>query len=439
MFVKKLTTIFLVLFAIACNPHPAPLTTPSPSPASFPPLLPVMASAPPSAPTSTTTSTPTVAPTLTPTTTPTMAPAATSLPPLFEALMKPFVEEAQRRRHERARNEPDYAKKIDVALNENRVNFLFFCWGETHEPPLTEKGIVGSHTIVSYDYRQRELAIISLTHDLRAPEVERLAHPNSKSSAMRLDQAYLWRKDQALNRLVLENATGLAIDFQIFCRESAIQRLVDEVFNGVEVEVETTFQVHPFYLDGQKYPAATFPAGRQKLNGTQVLQFIKTVPVSSGYYGKNLEHNSRKAVVFKGLAKALENQSQNREFWLKAWTFAGKEAVSGNLSVDSPLAMFTSVLMAGAELAGNKNAFAGSGLPEIKKSLYVVDPCCGDGGVQWVSANAAVNPLTQKDISESVYQGLDFEVPVGANPYGDLVTEYWGSVRQLVKKFLLGQ
>ncbi len=58
---------------------------------------------------------------------------------LFDSLMRPFMYEAQIRREDRARKEPDYAKRIDKDLNEGRINFVLFGYGETHEPPATER------------------------------------------------------------------------------------------------------------------------------------------------------------------------------------------------------------------------------------------------------------------------------------------------------------
>ena len=81
-----------------------------------------------------------------------------------------FAKEAERRRAELAKTDPDHSRRIDKALNDGRVNFLLFGYGETHEPPATEKAIIGSQTIISYDTHTRKADIISLTHDIRAPE-----------------------------------------------------------------------------------------------------------------------------------------------------------------------------------------------------------------------------------------------------------------------------
>jgi hypothetical protein len=69
----------------------------------------------------------------------------------------------------------------------------------------------------------------------------------------------------------------------------------------------------------------------------------------------------------------------------------------------------------------------------VQRTLYVVDPASGDGGVQWVQANANDNPITQRDISEHRYGELAMEVPYHGDPYApDLVANYWPDVRKLI-------
>lgn len=60
---------------------------------------------------------------------------------LFDSLLRPFLYEAQKRREDRSRKDPEFIKRIDEGLNEGRVNFLLFGYGETHEPPATERAL----------------------------------------------------------------------------------------------------------------------------------------------------------------------------------------------------------------------------------------------------------------------------------------------------------
>lgn len=363
---------------------------------------------------------------------------AASTDALFDVLMQPLAAEARRRRADMARRDPDFLKRIDAELNAGRVNFLLFGYGETHEPPLTEKAIIGSYTIISYDLRTRQADILSFTHDIRAPEIEReLTKRGGRPTAARIDQAYNVGGFK-LMRQVLEDATGLALDFQVTFKDAALQRLVDNVFEGVEITAPMAFDVHPFYLDGVKYPGGHFPQGLQKLNGRQVIQFIKTVPVAEGLYDKVLEHNARKSLVFEALLRALNEKYTDRAFWLKSAAFVAGEFISGAIVCDfDPLALIVNNIGSATSRLSKSLAEASEWrMPTISRSLYIVDAAHGDGGVQWVNANAAENPITQKDIDAGMYPTLAMEVPLNANPYGDLVTGYWTSVRVLVKETL---
>lgn len=373
-----------------------------------------------------------------PTTTP-ITNAVASNESVFDSLLTPFVNEARKRRAEQAKSDPDYLKRVDRTLNEGRINFLLFGYGESHEPPLTEKSLIGSQTIISYDLRTRQADIISFTHDIRAPEIEReMVKRGSKLSPVRIDQAYNVGGFKLMKK-VLEDATGLSIDFQITFKDSVLQGLVDNVFQGIDVNVPESFDVHPFYLDDVKYGEGHFDQGMQKLSGRQVIQFIKTVPITEGAYDKVLEHNSRKALVFDAILQSLTQNYSDKGFWLRASSFVAGEMVKGSIVYDfDPVPLIVNNIgstTASLQRTMNKDG-AGIALPKINRSKYIVDAAQGDGGVQWVTANAAENPITKKDVDNGVYPTLDMEVPINANPYGDLVAEYWTSVRVLIKQSL---
>lgn len=371
------------------------------------------------------------------------APTARAAPDaLLDGVMLPLAREAEHRRSETARSDPEFAKRVDAALNAGRVNILLFGYGETHEPPFTERALIGSHTLISYDTRTRTADIISFTHDIRAPEIEReLSKRGEKPAARRMDRAYFVGGFR-LQRKMIENATGLAVDYQIVFRDAALQRLIDDVFDAIEVTAPMAFEAHPFYLDGVKYPAGHFPQGPQTLNGRQTIQFIKTVPVAEGAYDRLLEHNARKSLVFDALLRALREKYTDRAFWLKGAAFVAREVWSGAIVCDfDPLALIVNTISsATASLkALSDDAASANVLPQINRAVYIVDPAHGDGGVQWVNANAAENPITRQDIEAGMYPTLAMEVPLHANPYGDLVTGYWTSVRALVKATLLAE
>ena len=72
------------------------------------------------------------------------------------------------------------------------------------------------------------------------------------------------------------------------------------------------------------------------------------------------------------------------------------------------------------------------------RELVIHDPAFGDGGVRRVHYMATQpedtdNPLVKSEIEMGSLAPYML-IPVGGNPYAsDLVAEYWGAVRQLVK------
>jgi len=54
-----------------------------------------------------------------------------------------------------------------------------------------------------------------------------------------------------------------------------------------------------------------------------------------------------------------------------------------------------------------------------------------------VTANAATNAITRKDLAAGRYPDLSMEIPFDADPYAqDLVVSYWPSVRQVIRRSL---
>ena len=212
----------------------------------------------------------------------------------------------------------------------------------------------------------------------------------------------------------------------------------------MEVQIPQTFEVHPFYLNGKKYPASKFLQGRQKLTGTQVIQFIKTVPVAERAYDVALEHNTRKYIVFEALLESLKTKSSEPVFWLGAGKFAAGEINSGMLAYDFDHTLLVKnqvgdVLVNLGKYAATDKSQKPSGLhfPRLNKRRYIVDRTQGDGGVRWVSPDVD-DPYIRADVKNGVYANYDMEVPYNGNPYSaDLANDYWCSTRSLVQTALL--
>jgi hypothetical protein len=351
----------------------------------------------------------------------------------FERVLHPLLLEAKRRRQAAAAEDPTYWTRLDPRLNATRLNFLLFGYGETHEPPITEKAFIGSITIFSYDYATRSIDLVSLTHDIRAPEAERYLHAQGHDQVgpIKLDRVYGMGGFPLLRRTI-EDASGLAIDFQLAFREQAIQSATDDVFRGLDVNVPLPFKVNGFYLDDVKYPPGEFQAGVQHLSGIQVIQFIKTVPVEQNY-DPRLEHNARKHLVFRSIMDALKEHSGDVGFLGRAALFFSGQVAQDSIAYDFDMRSLLIDNLRSMMTDFHRSAASDTDMPGVARTMYVVDPASGDGGVQWVLANAHDNPITQRDLDQHVYGETAMEVPYHGDPYApDLASGYWTDVRQLI-------
>jgi LytR_cpsA_psr family len=356
----------------------------------------------------------------------------------FERLLRPFLNESQRARTARAAADPAYWTRVDRNLTAQRLNFLLFGYGETHEPPVTEREFIGSFTIFSYDYRSKSIDLVSLTHDIRAPEIERHLRDQGQQQVgpIKIDRAYGFGGFPLMRR-TLEDATGLAIDFQVAFKEEAIAGATDRVFGGIEVDVPLAFDVNAFYMDGRKHSPGSFKQGLQRLDGMQVIQFIKTVPVEQNYDAR-LEHNARKHLVFRALMDSLRAQVGDIGFLGRGALFFTGEVAGRSIEHDFDV---SSLLVENLWQLITDRRDEPSGehaVPGIARTLYVVDPASGDGSVQWVRANAVTNPATQRDVAAGVYSNeLAMELPYHGDPTApDLISGYWLDVRQLIGRRL---
>jgi hypothetical protein len=156
------------------------------------------------------------------------------------------------------------------------------------------------------------------------------------------------------------------------------------------------------------------------------------VPVEE-HYDARLEHNARKHLVFRSLMDSLQRQVGDVRFLAKGALFFGGEVVSSAIAYDFDLRSLLLENLGQLISERDRPPAADTSVPTIARTLYVVDPLSGDGGVQWVKANARTNPVTQRDLDRNHYGETAMEVPYSGDPYAeDLVTGYWLDVRKLV-------
>lgn len=351
---------------------------------------------------------------------------------LFNELVKPLVDQATRKREEKKKNDPEFAQRIDWDLNRDRVNIVLFGHGVSHEPPH-DLDIIGSPTVLSLNLKDNSIDIVSLTHDLRAPEVEEYLKKQGRyEGPAKIDKAYLKGNFDVLAR-TMENATGLTADFQIALEDTGIKYLVDDVLQGVTVDVPKDFVANQFTLENRGYPERPFSKGPQKLDGLQTMQYMKALV--KGTYDKDLERNLRKSQVFKALMTSLENQIKDPTLVLRLAGYLFQEAlIRKNAAIDFELPRIAQELARqGLSQIPNIRSLDPKFGFKFGKSAYVVDIASGDGGVTWVGSSVSPKVVSEKD--QGLYKDMNMAVPSGdIDPDSkNLAQDYWGSVRKTVK------
>lgn len=366
---------------------------------------------------------------------------------LFTNLIAIFSEEAKKRRFERAQTDPEFSRRVEPELNENRVNFLLFSWGWTFEPPFVYPAVIGSQTIFSYDGKRRMVDLVSLTHDIRAPEIEKYL---VDQGAPQRRAILIWRAyftpgggEAGFNFMgqILERATGLAVDFQLAFEEDLLADFIKTCLgNKIRVKVPKSFRINPTYFQNERYPEQEFLEGEQELSGLQALQFIKGV-VMEAKPDRALEHNVRKPLVVKGILNSVKSNLVNPFFWLQTNAFLDKAVRDRKIAVDFDIhQLLLSNLNQLPSIGWNSlvslfDSSEESLMPEIGKNIYIVDITQGDGGVRW--AKGDLHHITRQDWEGGVYLDPNTEVPYGADPYAeDLIKDYWKSIRETVKRHL---
>jgi len=348
---------------------------------------------------------------------------------LFDEAIAPFIAIAPRARAARERTDPMYASRIDAELNDHRVNFLLFGYGETNEPPLP-RDIIGSITIMSLDYRARSISQISLTHDARAPEIEGFnLERGQPSHPSKIDTTYR-HGGFDLMRLAVENATGLSIDFQLAAEDLLVKELVDDVFGGIEIENPVAMATNPIVVSGKLYACPGFPKGTLTLNGLGALCYLKGLALPP--YDPAKENNLRKHIVFQSLKNSVERNLKNPLFPIKMIALMQKQLELKAIAYDFDAKSL--VIDAVKQLAGGAS-LRGVSLPTIDQNLYLVDDQIGDGGFTWVMSTQ--NPIIRDELRRGIYMDTAMVVTSGDPNAADLARGYWNSVRTIVKSKLM--
>lgn len=173
------------------------------------------------------------------------------------------------------------------------------------------------------------------------------------------------------------------------------------------------------------------------MDGIRVMQFIKAWSKS---HSPDKERNVRKHILIKSLLKNAFDNKKNIDFWLRGLNYLRSESAKHDIDADFNLLdviPFNPSII--AMLASQKGVVSEEAF-KIDKTIYVVDPSAGGepGGVSWVTLTKSKN--IQAELDNKVIQDPYLAIPVteNANPHSaDLVSDYWKSLRDYLKRKLL--
>lgn len=364
---------------------------------------------------------------------------------LFLEIIKPFIEEAKRKRAQKEKDDPEYYHRVDRELNENRINLVIFGYSEEHG--YTYENYSGAPTILSYDLKTGQIGLIHLSRDIRVPELERM-FPNDPMESQRVRSIYEKGGFELMGN-ICERITGLAADFQMVMKDVVIRDAIDKLGDGkLVLNIPKDHDTEGFKLDRVEYGEGFIHQGTQEMNTADLMRYILAEDKKPG--GKEDERSYRKNDVLDALSQKVKEKAKKDPLsMITILNFIKAEIDSKNVQAD----FNTDLLNRGWQFLGGIAGAFGKALasgkiesqtPEMNKNQKHVfhDPYFGDGGVVR-SHNIKDNPDPQRDdpkVIEEAQQGKlpDWMlIPYKGNPgAADLVKDYWQATRQAVKETL---
>lgn len=211
----------------------------------------------------------------------------------------------------RKATDPEYSKRINEQLNKNRVNFLVFGYGEEHGDSYQDFG--GSISIVSYDLKTGKKTSISLSRDIRTPELETIvtnANGEKQSQGAITLREVFKRKGFEGMREIAEKATGLAVDYQIVMKDTVLQDYLSQISGPIEIEIDKNRVSNSYRIGGKEYPSGfVFSAGRQVLSPEDAIRYVIAEDLNP--LGRVDERAYRKSPLMEGIINSTKTNITN--------------------------------------------------------------------------------------------------------------------------------
>lgn len=387
----------------------------------------------------------------------------------FNELIKPFIDDADKRRS--AEND----KNVDVELNSKLLNIGLSAWSE---------GRGESMTVLSYNRETGQITTVSLTRETITPEVIRFnKEKDQREKKQRKDTYSLASASNMflyhtggfkLMKDVIQDETGLKADFQFYMDEMFLHDFIkDFLGDKIDINIQEDIKLEDFDFDrrwsdgGPKEFA--YAKGKTTMSAQQAMRFIlsNNAEVKPGKYGH--EPGRKNDLIVACVNAAMERFRRDPVGVVASLgPFILKQKLMRRIDFDFDLKLL-------AELA---KKVTGTGLnfelPKVTDNdLMLNDPEFGDGGLirvhryvdadgkptaEYQKAHPNMRKLLDKTFAlipilkaegvtnvDDPVKGLPArgalpllgQIAIGGDPDAqDLATGYWGSTRKLTKERL---
>lgn len=326
--------------------------------------------------------------------------------------------EVDKIRQEKALHDPNSVERVDSELNRGRINFMVI--GTGSELAWNEEN-ADAFMVVSYSIADNKLSFISLHRDVMAPEISKV------TSGQHELMTALHFGGIPLAEEIIENTTGLSMDYYVKLRHEAISEFIERIFGKLRVTVPQDIPLDQY--------GVSFDEGQQEMNGTRILQYLET-RTSSNMERRNSAQQQVLEIIMDELFNYLGSQNPIQSIQMLTniqnvssdLTQAGK--MKTNLNITTIIDIVKNEWLAvakrfiGSKLAGGQ--FLGK--PTLTKTVFgdyeIVGKIPGDHDPR-EALRAYLDPATKE--------------PIVDVPRERLIEKYYQLPRTRVRELLIGQ
>jgi len=213
-------------------------------------------------------------------------------------------EKIDQKREKRAEKDPDYERRVNKELNQNRVNFLFLGLDRRSESQRGQSSFrADAPVVISLNTKTGYIEMLWIPRDLHAPEIDDLTS-EYQDYPFRINAVTVFG-DLEDARRVFENATGLSQDFCLSLDFEAFRDVIDAL-GGVTLDVDPEF-VERYAEEINEWLDGEIKAGQQRLNGKLAFDYIHWRKKDSDYARGQRQIQMVEAIAKTAVAKIKED------------------------------------------------------------------------------------------------------------------------------------